>query len=119
MIRIIGAVLLAVSLAACASPFKSPYNKPDGRVLIVSQRDWADFQTYLSKIGPTHRGAFAMGVYGDRSDGWADSYCAHDVCYGGKGVENAAMDYCRQAGGLCVLFARNRDILVNYKVEDQ
>jgi hypothetical protein len=118
MTKTIAAVLLAAALTACASPFGSIYNKPDGKTLIVTKKDWADFQVYLSKIGSTHSGAFAMGVYGGLSDGWADSYCEHEVCYGGKSSANAAMDDCRK-GGECALFAINRDILVNYKIQGE
>src|SRR4051812_20049389 len=119
MIRIIGAAALAaILLVACASPFNSIYNRPDGKTLIVSKQDWAGYQEYLSKIGSTRSGAFAMGVYDGSSDGWASSYCEHDACYGGKSSENAAMDNCRK-GGECVLFARNREIMVNYKPQGE
>jgi hypothetical protein len=118
MIKALGAAVLAVSLAACAPGFSNIYSGADGKTLIVSKRDWSDFQAYRAKIGSTHRGAFAMGVYNGQSDGWASSYCEYDSCYGGNS-ENAAMKNCRQGGGECVLFARNGDILVNYKLADE
>lgn len=114
MLRILSAVLAAALLAACASPFKSAYDAPDGQTLLVSKRDWDSFQEYLGKIGSTRDGAFAMGVYQGHSDGWASSSCGYDVCYGGSAA-NDAMRLCRQ-GGECVLFAIDDRILVNYKV---
>jgi hypothetical protein len=118
MFRVLSVVLLAALVTACGSPSPSIYNAPDGKTLIVTKQDWADFQAYLAKIGNTHSGAFAMGVYGGASDGWASSYCEHDVCYGGKSSVNSVMDTCRQSGE-CVLFARNREILVNYKIQGE
>jgi len=117
MVKVWGAVLFAASVAACAPGFSSAYSGPNGQTLIVSKKDWSDFQDYRAKIGSTHRGAFAMGVYDGHSDGWASSYCEYDSCYGGNS-ENAAMKNCR-AYGECVLFARNGEILVNYKLADE
>lgn len=119
MSKIICAVALASAflLGACASGYQSEYNSPNGKVLLVSKKDWADFQNYLSKIGSTRDGAFAMGVYNGHSDGWASSSCGYDVCYGGNAA-NQAMRMCR-GGGECVLFATDNHILVNYKVADE
>ena len=75
-----------------------------------------DFQKYLGKIGSTRDGAFAMGVTNGRSDGWASSTCGYDTCYGGNSAVDA-MRMCRE-GGECVLFARDQEILINYKVEE-
>jgi hypothetical protein len=119
MFRLVGAVLLAALLGACASPFKSEFNAPDGKTLLVSKRDWNDFQEYLGKVGSTRDGAFAMGVYQGQSDGWASSSCPVDACYGGKASANAAMGYCREGGGECVLFAINTRVLVNYEVMEE
>jgi len=119
ILRFLSAVLVATLLSACASPYKSVYNAPDGQVLMISKRDWQGFQEYLGKIGSTRSGAFSVGVYNGESDGWASSYCPADVCYGGKASANSAMDYCREAGGECVLFAINSKVLVNYKLMDE
>ena len=108
----------AALLAGCATGYKSDYDAPNGKVLLVSKDHWADFQKYLGDIGSTRDGAFAMGVYNGQSDGWASSSCPVDNCYGG----NAAVDVmrrCRAQGGECVLFARDQEILVNYKVLDE
>jgi hypothetical protein len=110
------ALTAAVLLGGCASGYKSDYDAPNGKVLLVSKDDWADFQKYLGKIGSTRDGAFAMGVYNGRSDGWASSSCGYDNCYGGNSAVDA-MRNCRQ-GGECVLFALDQQILVNYKVEE-
>jgi hypothetical protein len=110
------ALASALLLTACAS-YKSEYSGPDGKVLLVSKRDWAGFQKYLGKIGSTRDGAFAMGVYNGRSDGWASTSCGYDACMGGNSATEA-MRMCRE-GGECVLFATDDNILVNYKVEDE
>ena len=119
MLKIFGAALVAVLLTACASPYKSIYNTPDGKVLVVSKKDWADFQEYLGKIGSTRKGAFAVGVYGGKTDGWASNTCPAEVCYGGGSPAGSAMNNCREGGGECVLFAINNQILVNYKLADE
>jgi hypothetical protein len=109
--------LVAVAfLGGCASGPKSEYDGPNGKVLLVSKKDWADFQKYLGKIGSTRDGAFAMGVYHGHSDGWASSTCGYDNCYGSNSAVDA-MRMCRE-GGECVLFASDQTILVNYKVEE-
>jgi hypothetical protein len=111
------ALVAAAFLGGCASGFKSEYDKPNGKVLLVSQSDWADFQDYLGKIGSTRDGAFVFGVYQGQTDGWASSSCPADACYGGSAA-NDSMRRCREAGGECVLFAIDGQILVNYKVEE-
>jgi hypothetical protein len=112
------ALVAAAFLGGCATGYKSEYDAPNGKVLLVSKAHWADFQKYLGDIGSTRDGAFAMGVYEGRSDGWASSACPADACYGtNTAVE--VMRRCRQGGGECVLFARDHEILVNYKVEDE
>ncbi|MDQ7248433.1 hypothetical protein [Dongia sedimenti] len=110
-------VAAALLLGACVSGYQSEYNAPDGKVLLVSQRDWAAFQKYLGKIGSTRDGAFAMGVTNGRSDGWASTSCSYDACIGGNAATQA-MRMCRE-GGPCLLFASDDHILVNYKVEDE
>ena len=106
----------AVLLGGCASGFQSEYDKPNGKVLIVSKDHWADFQKYLGDIGSTRDGAFAMGVYNGHSDGWSSSSCPVDNCYGSN-TATEVMRRCRQ-GGECVLFAVDDRILVNYKIEE-
>jgi hypothetical protein len=111
------ALAAAVSLGGCASGLQSEYSGPNGKVLLVSKKDWGNFQGYLSKVGSTRDGAFAMGVTNGKSDGWASSWCEHDSCYGSN-TATGAMQRCR-TGGPCVLFATDNNILVNYKVEGE
>src|SRR3954469_24774406 len=108
------ALASALLLGACVSAFQSQYSGPDGKGLLVSERDWSGFQNYLGKIGSTRNGAFAMGVTNGHSDGWASSSCNYDGCIGGNAA-TTAMRMCRE-GGECVLFASDNEILVNYKV---
>jgi hypothetical protein len=109
-------VISALLLVGCASSH-SEYEGPNGQVLLVSKKDWTSFQEYRGKVGSTRDGAFAMGVYQGRSDGWASSWCEIDACYGTNTAANV-MKRCRE-GGECVLFATDDNILVNYKVEDE
>jgi hypothetical protein len=108
----------AVLIGGCATGYKSDYDAPNGKVLLVSRDHWADFQKYLGDIGYTRDGAFAMAVYNGHSDGWASSSCPIDNCYGSN-TATEVMRRCRSHGGECVLFARDQEILVNYKVEDE
>jgi len=110
-------LVAAALLGGCVSGGRNEFAGPNGKVLLVTKEDWADFQEYLGKIGSTRDGAFAMGVYQGRSDGWASSSCGADVCYGGSAAVDA-MRMCRK-GGECVLFARDQEILVNYKVVNE
>ncbi len=119
MLRISSAVLLAMLIAACASPFKSAYDPANGKVLIVHKAQWMEYQGYLSMIGDTRQGAFSMHVTNGETDGLHYSLCEYDTCYGGASYANAAMNLCYKDGGECVLFATNRDILVNYKLADE
>ncbi|GAB2177668.1 hypothetical protein [Dongia sp. agr-C8] len=109
-------LVAAIFLGGCVSGYKSEYDKPDGKVLLVSKDHWADFQKYLGDIGSTRDGAFAMGVNQGHSDGWASSSCPIDACYGSN-TATEVMRRCRQ-GGECVLFAIDDRILVNYKIEE-
>ncbi len=111
------ALVSIASLGGCASGFQNEYSGPNGKVLLVSKKDWDKFQEYLGKVGSTRDGAFAMGVTNGRSDGWASSWCEHDACYG-TNTATGAMQRC-QTGGPCVLFASDDRVLVNYKVEDE
>jgi hypothetical protein len=111
------ALTAAVLLASCATGYKSNYDAPNGKVLLVSKAHWTDFQKYLGDIGSTRDGAFAMGVYNGRSDGWASSSCPIDNCYGSNTATDV-MRRCRAEGGECVLFAVDDRILVNYKIEE-
>lgn len=119
MLRVIGAVLVAALLSSCASSFDSIYNAPNGKALEIRPAEWAGFQTYLSLIGSTHPGAFTLHVTDGRTDDYHYSLCEYDSCMGGPAYPNAAMNICLRDGGECVLFANNREILLNYKVTDQ
>jgi len=111
------ALLAAAMLAACSTANSGVYSGSNGKTLLVSKSDWADFQEYLGKIGSTRNGAFAMAVYQGHSDGWSSLTCPVDNCYGNSFSVQAMRD-CRKYGE-CVLFAQDQRILVNYKVEDE
>jgi len=118
--KTICALLVALLLGGCASAaFKSAYDKPDGKTLMISKSVWDGYKKYLNQIGATYHGAFVVQVYGDRADGYADSYCPGSSCFAGPAFVNQAMKSCRESGGDCVLFALNNDITVNYRVEGQ
>ncbi len=113
------AVLLSALVTACASAFPSSYNSPSGKVLIVRKAEWNEFQKYLRMIGDTRPGSLVMHVTNGRTDEFNYSLCEYDTCYGGPSYGTSAMNRCRKRGGECVMFANNRDIVVNYKVEDE
>jgi hypothetical protein len=118
MLRVFCALLMAAAVTACAaSSFKSAYTAPEGKTLVVRPAEWAEYQTYLSMIGNTRQGAFVMHVIDGQSRAIHYSLCEYDTCYGGAAYPNAALNICRreEQGGECVLFASNREILVNYK----
>jgi hypothetical protein len=119
MLRLAGAVLATVLVAACASPFKSPYDAPEGKTLVIRKAEWAGFQTYLSLIGSTRPGAFTLHVTNGQTDDYHYSLCEYDSCMGGPAYPNAAMNICLRDGGECVLFASNREILLNYRLADE
>jgi hypothetical protein len=119
MIKKFGAVMLALVAAGCASPFKSAYDAPNGKALVINQAEWVGFQTYLSLIGSTRPGAFTLHVTDGHTDDYHYSLCEYDSCMGGPAYPNAAMNICLRDGGECVLFASNREILLNYKRADQ
>lgn len=119
MFKFLGAIVVMVLLSACVSPYTSPYDKPDGKTLIVDKEDWAGFKTYLNKVGATYKGAFAMAVSGDRTVGYGYSDCPHESCFTGKAFVNEAMDLCHHGHPDCIIFAVNKDVLVNYKVDGE
>jgi hypothetical protein len=116
MLRILNVALLAALLIACATPYKSIYSTPDGKTLVINQAEWAGFQKYLSMIGSTRPGAFSLQIANGETTDYHYSLCEYDSCYGGPSYPQAAMDLCLKHGGECVLFASNREILVNYKL---
>jgi hypothetical protein len=114
-VRSILVVLLAAALAACSTPQSSIYEKPLGKTLVVRKEDWAAYQVYLAKIGSIGQGAFAVPVYGGLTDGFYYVDCPSNHCRPGKAFANDALDDCKHGGGDCVLFAMNREIVVNYR----
>jgi hypothetical protein len=118
MLKMFGALLLAASLAACASP--SAYSGNNGKTLLVSKEVWGFYKEYVGKISGVYKGIFVVGV----SDGVAVTasawYCPGASCltenYGKK-----AFDSCRSFGPEleCIQFANSGEIAVNYKVEGE
>ena len=119
MLRVFAAALLAALVAACASPFKSAYDAPNGKVLEIRPAEWAGYQKYKSLIGSTHPGAFTLHVTNGRTDDYHYSLCEYDSCMGGPAYPTAAMQICLRSGGECVLFANNGEILLNYKLVEE
>jgi hypothetical protein len=118
MLKVFGAAILAVLLAACASPLSGEYAEgSNGKTMLVTQQVWGWYQDYVGKISGVNKGLFVVGL----RDGVATSayyyYCPGPSClsanYGKK-----AMDGCRSYGSdyECILFANSADIVVNYKL---
>jgi hypothetical protein len=120
MLKKFGAVMAAaLLLAACASS-NSQYSGSSGKTLVVSQRVWAWYKDYVTKIGGVNKGVFVVGV--DRGVAVTASawYCPEASCMAAN-AGKSAFDSCRSFGAEleCVKFASSADILVNYKIEGE
>jgi hypothetical protein len=80
----------------------------------ISPAVWADFQRYLENVGGARKGAYAVTADGMGAMG---TFCPQTKCkptlYTTRAVEG-----CEQANpGLeCIVFAENRDIVVDYEI---
>jgi hypothetical protein len=116
MLRMFGAVLVAVLLSACAS---GEYSGSSGKTLLVSKEVWEWYKDYATKISGVNKGVFVVGVERGVAVTASAWYCPGTSCmaenYGKK-----AFDSCRSFGANleCIKFATSADILVNYKIEE-
>ena len=121
MLRILGAVLVAVLLAACASPLSGDYAKGKGKTLSVTKDVWAGYQEYLSLISGTNPGDFVVAAIDGVALGYTGSYCPGTSCIIVGSRANRLVDKCKSYGpGVeCILFAHSSEILVDYKLVDE
>jgi len=117
MLKILSAVLVAVLVAACASPLSGEYAKGKTKTLVISQGVWSGYQEYMTKIAGTNPGAFVVAAVDGVGVSYSYYYCPGTSCLAGKDMANSAMDRCKGmgAGVECVLFAQRNEIVVNYK----
>lgn len=107
--------LLGLALAACAGS-TGEYAKGSGKTLAIDKETWSSYQSYLLEVGGARPGAFAVTVDGT---GAAWSWCEDLRCRTDTGYANDAINYCRRSYDMdCVVFARGREIVVNYEVVD-
>jgi hypothetical protein len=121
MLRIFGAVLVAVLLSACASSLAGDYAKGKGKTLSVTKEVWAGYQEYLTLISGTNPGDFVVAAVDGVALGYTAGYCPAAGCLVmGGSRHNKLMNECRSYGpGVeCILFAHSSDILVDYKIVD-
>ena len=120
MWKLFGAVLLAVILAACASPLSGDYAQGKGKTVLVTKEVWGWYQDYVAKISGVNAGLFVVGLQDGTAVAYSAYYCPATKCIA-KNMGKAAMDSCHGLGYdlECVLFARSADILVNYKLLDK
>lgn len=118
MLKKFGAVLLAALLAACAS--SGPYSGSTGKTLVVSQKVWAWYQDYLTKINSVNKGIFVVGVYNGVAEAASYFYCPYESCMTAN-YSKKALDRCRSYSAEldCIVFANSASIVVNYKVEGE
>jgi hypothetical protein len=128
MLKIVSAVLMAVLVAACASPLSGNYAEggKDGRTILVDKRTWDWYQEYVTKITGVNKGVFIVGLLDGKTVNASYSYCPGTKCIVRNSTDKLMKQCVAEATGLnlgtryeCVLFARSADILVNYKVVDE
>jgi hypothetical protein len=105
-----GLVLLAL-LSSCAT--EQNYHPAPGEKMHVSEKTMRGYQKYLDLIGSVNPGAFAVSTNGRIYEYW---YCADTVCSDGNSMAIKALRGCEKYGEKCYLFAKNRDIKVDYEV---
>jgi len=120
MLRYVFIAALAMLTAACAST-SSPYSGSNGKTLYVAKKDWAKYwakyQEYLTHVGGTNPGVFAVVVVGDHTAGSGYSVCPEAHCLADSGI-NPMMNECKAEGLTCIVFAQSSSILVNYKIDE-
>lgn len=106
-----GAVAAAIMLiAGCATD--STHQLPAGQKLQITQAVLDYYKTYRQEVG-NYRGAFAVS---DDSNIAAYSVCPGTRCVPAPTNEEQALQLCESKGKTCILFARNRDIVVEYEL---
>lgn len=111
---------LATLLTACTSG-PTELSLPAGTTLSVTKHAWGHYQEYLASLGGDDSGAFLFAVQNNVAVAGVYSYCpkSADRCVITEGGSiNHANKLCKENNLKCVLFARSRQILVNYKLLD-
>jgi hypothetical protein len=116
MLRIFGAVLVAVLLTACAGA-SSEYSGSTGKTLLVTQNVWDAYKDYVTKISGVNKGVFVVGVYNDTAEVASYYYCPGPSCMADN-FSGKALERCRSYGAdlNCIVFANGTSIIPNYKV---
>jgi hypothetical protein len=115
MLKTFGAIVMAVSLAACAT---GEYSGSNGKTLLVSKEVWGWYQEYAAAITGVNKGIFVVGVQDGVAVTASSVYCPGTSCHvANYGKE--AFDSCKSFGAdlECIKFATSAHIVVNYKVE--
>jgi hypothetical protein len=116
-----GIVLMVVTLLTACASGPSHLNLPAGTTLSVTKHAWGHYQKYLANLGGDDSGAFLFAVRDNVAVAGVYSYCpkSADRCVMTEGGSiNQANNLCKENQLKCVLFARSRQIVVNYKLVD-
>jgi len=89
----------------------------DGAKLQVTKPAWAGYQQYLAAQNDTCHGFFAISQDGQI---WGQSGCPKGACPADDQLKTSAITRCQQfsANVPCLIFAKDRTILVSYEVKD-
>lgn len=81
----------------------------------LSQSTWADYQSYLQKMGRIGGGWYAVAEDGQGGGSWS---CPAALCEQSFDGKSAALKSCQAAnpGKSCVIFAKNDTIQMKYEV---
>jgi hypothetical protein len=81
----------------------------------LSQSTWADYQSYLEKMGRIGGGWYAVAEDGQGGGSWS---CPGALCEQSFDGKSAALKTCQAAnpGKTCVIFAKNDTIQMQYDV---
>jgi hypothetical protein len=117
VLRLIGAAILAMLLAACTNGPGSPYSGSNGKTLIVEPQVWAAYKEYASHLSGTNPGTFIVVILGDHAVSQAYSYCPGGHCRADT-FNNQVFAECREKGLDCAVFANSTTIVLNYKLAE-
>lgn len=107
---IAGLILLAL-ISGCAS--EQDYHPAPGQRMHISEKTMAGYKEYLAEIGSINPGVFAVSSSGRMYEFY---YCQENVCSDGNAFAAKALHGCEMYGEKCYVFAKNRDIKVDYDI---
>ena len=88
---------------------------PSNQVFTINKGIWADYQTYLARVGRIGNGYYAITEDGVGGASWSCSDALCGMSYNGK---DAAMKQCQASnpGKTCLIFAKDNHPQVKYEI---